>query len=164
MSVNGTPVPLLFVSSQQINAQLPYNLSGSASMSIHTPGGVSNGFTFSVSPTAPSVFLSGSAGPVTGIATGLVGQAWSRLDLAVRPWQRGLAPEIAAVEEQGLHEQVLRLGAENTFLRGRLVDGGRLLNHCITRTDPHQRTYSTNGFINRYVFPDGELVPVGRLT
>ena len=37
---------------------------------------------------------------------------------------------------------------------------GRLLNHCITRTDPSQRTLTRNGFINRYVFPDGELVHV----
>lgn len=49
------------------------------------------------------------------------------------------------------------------FLRSRLVDGGRLLNHCITRTDPTERTYTRNGFINRYVFPDGELVHVGVL-
>ncbi len=50
-----------------------------------------------------------------------------------------------------------------SFLRSRLVDGGRLLNHCITRTDPTARTYTRNGFINRYVFPDGELVHVGVL-
>ena len=49
------------------------------------------------------------------------------------------------------------------FLRGKLIDGGRLLNHCITRTDPKQRTYTRNGFINRYIFPDGELVHVGVL-
>lgn len=50
-----------------------------------------------------------------------------------------------------------------SFLREKLVDGGRLLNHCITRTDPTERTYTRNGFINRYVFPDGELVHVGVL-
>ncbi len=50
-----------------------------------------------------------------------------------------------------------------SFLRSRLIDGGRLLNHCITRTDPAARTYTRNGFINRYVFPDGELVHVGTL-
>lgn len=69
LSVNGVPVPLLFVSSQQINAQLPYTLGGSANLSIHTPGGVSNNYIFNVSPAAPSVFLSGTAGTVTGIAT-----------------------------------------------------------------------------------------------
>ena len=50
-----------------------------------------------------------------------------------------------------------------SFLRSRLADGGRLLNHCITRTDPTAKTYTRNGFINRYIFPDGELVHVGTL-
>ncbi len=50
-----------------------------------------------------------------------------------------------------------------SFLRSRLIDGGRLLNHCITRTDPKAKTYTRNGFINRYIFPDGELVHVGTL-
>jgi cyclopropane-fatty-acyl-phospholipid synthase len=49
------------------------------------------------------------------------------------------------------------------FLRDKLRDGGRLLNHCITRTDPAARTHTRNGFINRYVFPDGELVHLGIL-
>ncbi len=49
------------------------------------------------------------------------------------------------------------------FLKSRLNPTGRLLNHCITRTDTRQRTHYRNGFINRYIFPDGELVPVGRI-
>ena len=40
--------------------------------------------------------------------------------------------------------------------------GGLLLNHCITR--PNNRTRpSTGGFIDRYVFPDGELTGSGRI-
>lgn len=69
VAVNGVPVPLLFVSSSQVNAQLPFNLSGGATLSVHTPGGISNNYTFSVQQAAPSVFMSGAAGPVTGIAT-----------------------------------------------------------------------------------------------
>ena len=38
-----------------------------------------------------------------------------------------------------------------------------MLNHCITRSDTKERTQNINGFINRYVFPDGELVPVGEI-
>ena len=65
----------------------------------------------------------------------------------------------------GLTEHI---GASNypayfAFLKSRLNPGGRLLNHCITRTDTRQRTTYKNGFINRYIFPDGELVPVGKL-
>jgi uncharacterized protein (TIGR03437 family) len=69
VEVNGTPVPLLYVSSQQINAQLPNNVIGNATLVILTPGGESNSFYFTVSATAPSIFLSGTAGPVTGLAT-----------------------------------------------------------------------------------------------
>jgi uncharacterized protein (TIGR03437 family) len=67
--VNGAPMPLLFVSSQQINGQLPFNVIGSSTMSIHTPAGISNNFLFSVLPAAPAVFQTGSAGPESGLAT-----------------------------------------------------------------------------------------------
>ncbi|MBC9735511.1 class I SAM-dependent methyltransferase [Nocardioides marmotae] len=45
------------------------------------------------------------------------------------------------------------------FLRDHLKPEGRLLNHCITR--PHNRPSSTGAFIDRYVFPDGELTGSG---
>jgi uncharacterized protein (TIGR03437 family) len=69
VEVNGTPIPLLYVSTQQVNAQLPNNVVGSATMAIYTAGGESDSFYFTVSPTAPSIFLSGTAGPETGLAT-----------------------------------------------------------------------------------------------
>ena len=69
VEVNGTPIPLLYVSNQQVNAQLPNNVTGSATMAILTPGGESDSFVFTVSLTAPSIFLSGTAGPQTGLAT-----------------------------------------------------------------------------------------------
>ena len=47
------------------------------------------------------------------------------------------------------------------FLRDRLRDEGRLLNHSITR--PHNRPESTGPFIDRYVFPDGELTGSGTI-
>jgi cyclopropane-fatty-acyl-phospholipid synthase len=70
-----------------------------------------------------------------------------------------------AISSIGLTEHI---GLENYpayfgFLKSRLNPTGRLLNHCITRTDTRSRTLYKNGFINRYVFPDGELVPVGRI-
>ncbi len=42
------------------------------------------------------------------------------------------------------------------FLLSKLNPEGRLLNHTITRNDGTQRAKS-GGFINRYIFPDGEL-------
>jgi len=48
------------------------------------------------------------------------------------------------------------------FLRDRLREGGLLLNHCITRPGNHSAA-SVTGFIDRYVFPDGELTGSGRI-
>ncbi|GAA3134614.1 cyclopropane-fatty-acyl-phospholipid synthase [Kribbella aluminosa] len=47
------------------------------------------------------------------------------------------------------------------FLLDRLRPGGRLLNHSITR--PDNRFRSTGAFIDRYIFPDGELIGSGRI-
>lgn len=48
------------------------------------------------------------------------------------------------------------------FIDAHLRTGGRLLNHCITR--PDNKATDTGAFIDRYVFPDGELTGVGRIT
>jgi uncharacterized protein (TIGR03437 family) len=69
LTVNGSPIPLLFVSGGQVNAQLPFNVSGDVTMSIHTPAGISNNFNTVVQGAAPAIFLSGAAGPETGLAT-----------------------------------------------------------------------------------------------
>jgi uncharacterized protein (TIGR03437 family) len=69
LSVNGVPAPLLFVSSQQVNAQLPNSASGNVTLSIHTPGGISNNFYLSILSAAPTIFRTGAAGPETGLAT-----------------------------------------------------------------------------------------------
>ena len=68
-----------------------------------------------------------------------------------------------AVSSIGLTEHI---GVRNypayfRFLRSRLRDEGRLLNHCITRPDNKHPGLPTRGFINRYVFPDGELTGSG---
>ncbi len=70
-----------------------------------------------------------------------------------------------AVSSIGLTEHV---GVKNypdyfTFLAGRLRPGGRLLNHCITRPDNLHVPRVKGGFIDRYVFPDGELTGSGRI-
>ncbi|MEN8707421.1 MAG: class I SAM-dependent methyltransferase [Nocardioides marinisabuli] len=59
------------------------------------------------------------------------------------------------------HVGVRNLPAYFTFLREHLRDGGRLLNHCITRHDNVRR--ETGAFIDRYVFPDGELIGSGTI-
>ncbi|WP_314613204.1 cyclopropane-fatty-acyl-phospholipid synthase family protein [Streptomyces stackebrandtii] len=48
-------------------------------------------------------------------------------------------------------------------LYGLLKPGGRLLNHQISRRpEPDEEAYEVDPFIDAYVFPDGELAPVGR--
>ena len=68
-----------------------------------------------------------------------------------------------AVSSIGLTEHI---GPRNypayfAFLRSKLIDGGRLLNHCITRPDNTRPGVPERGFINRYVFPDGGLTGSG---
>ena len=68
-----------------------------------------------------------------------------------------------AVSSIGLTEHigVANYPAYFRFLRDRLRPGGLLLNHCITR--PHNHAGSIGGFIDRYVFPDGELTGSGHI-
>ena len=68
-----------------------------------------------------------------------------------------------AVSSIGLTEHIGVRNYPSYFghLRDRLRPGGRLLNHCITR--PHNRRTETGAFIDRYVFPDGELIGSGTI-
>jgi cyclopropane-fatty-acyl-phospholipid synthase len=69
-----------------------------------------------------------------------------------------------AVSSIGLTEHI---GARNlpsyaSFLATKVRPHGRFLNHCITRP-VNSSPARTGGFINRYVFPDGELEAVGSI-
>lgn len=68
-----------------------------------------------------------------------------------------------AISSIGLTEHI---GVRNypsyfSWIRDHLKPEGRLLNHCITR--PHNRDTDTGAFIDRYVFPDGELIGSGTI-
>ena len=69
-----------------------------------------------------------------------------------------------AVSSIGLTEHigVAHYPAYFRFLRSKLRTGGLLLNHCITRSD-NRSAPAARGFIDRYVFPDGELTGSGRI-
>jgi cyclopropane-fatty-acyl-phospholipid synthase len=71
--------------------------------------------------------------------------------------------EFDAVSSIGLTEHIGRaqLPAYFASLFARLRPGGRLLNHCIT--EPRTPTKKLDPFINRYIFPDGELHAVGHV-
>ncbi|MGH3745112.1 MAG: class I SAM-dependent methyltransferase [Mycobacteriales bacterium] len=70
-----------------------------------------------------------------------------------------------AVSSIGLTEHIGRQQLPSYFahLYARLRDGGRLLNHCIMRPTTVASPIMRRGFINRYVFPDGELLGLGTI-
>lgn len=47
------------------------------------------------------------------------------------------------------------------WMLNHVKEGGMVLNHCITR--PNNKPTSTGAFIDRYIFPDGELTGSGRI-
>jgi uncharacterized protein (TIGR03437 family) len=67
LTVNGQPMPLIFVSPNQINAQMPSQAVGDVTINVHTPGGISDNYNLTVQTTAPAVFMSGVAGPQTNL-------------------------------------------------------------------------------------------------
>ncbi len=64
-----------------------------------------------------------------------------------------------AVSSIGLTEHIGRANYPSyfSFLYGKLRPEGRMLNHTITRPHDNWVSYFKTSFINRYVFPDGEL-------
>jgi len=99
---------------------------------------------------------------------------WAQAEIARRGLQ-GLAEvrhvdyrdapetEFDAISSIGLTEHIgnKQLPAYFGSLHARLHPGGRLLNHCITQ--PRTPWKDTDPFIDRYVFPDGQLEAVGRI-
>ncbi|MFI6676378.1 class I SAM-dependent methyltransferase [Kribbella sp. NPDC050470] len=75
----------------------------------------------------------------------------------VPEWDFDAISSIGLTEHIGVRNYPSYFG----FLLDRLKPGGRLLNHSITRPDNRYR--STGAFIDRYIFPDGELIGSGRI-
>ncbi|MGZ6826640.1 MAG: class I SAM-dependent methyltransferase [Mycobacteriales bacterium] len=88
-----------------------------------------------------------------------------RVDLRFSDYRDVQETGFDAISSIGLTEHIGlgQLSSYASFLAGKLVPRGRLLNHCITRPDDHSPAISKRGFIPRYVFPDGELPGVGRI-
>ena len=61
ITANGAPLPVLYVSPGQINAQMMYGSSGPASIQVHTESGVSDVFMKQMDTAAPAIF--GVTGP-----------------------------------------------------------------------------------------------------
>jgi cyclopropane-fatty-acyl-phospholipid synthase len=88
-----------------------------------------------------------------------------RVEIRVQDYRETDDGPFDAIASIGMAEHVgaarYREYAERLF--GLLREGGRLLNHQIARRpEPDEKAYRVDPFIDAYVFPDGELVPVGR--
>ncbi|MEU5209435.1 cyclopropane-fatty-acyl-phospholipid synthase family protein [Streptomyces sp. NPDC020742] len=88
-----------------------------------------------------------------------------RIEIRVQDYREIHDEPFDAISSIGMAEHVGRAqyaeyaGALYALLR----PGGRLLNHQIGRRPlPDEEAYRVDEFIDRYVFPDGELAPVGR--
>lgn len=70
-----------------------------------------------------------------------------------------------AVASVGMFEHVgaARLHEYFSHLHELLRPGGRVLNHGISRPPGRRSRFARRGFIDRYVFPDGELHEVGKV-
>ncbi|MEU9450671.1 cyclopropane-fatty-acyl-phospholipid synthase family protein [Streptomyces sp. NPDC048277] len=87
-----------------------------------------------------------------------------RVEIRVQDYRDVRDGPYDAISSIGMAEHV---GAERYLeyaqnLYGLLKPGGRLLNHQIARRPQlDESAYNVDGFIDAYVFPDGELAPIG---
>lgn len=88
-----------------------------------------------------------------------------RVEIRVQDYRRVSDGPYDAISSIGMAEHVgaVRYAEYAALLHGLLRPGGRLLNHQIARRPQRDEdAYRVDEFIDRYVFPDGELAPVGR--
>ncbi|MEU3501705.1 class I SAM-dependent methyltransferase [Streptomyces hundungensis] len=88
-----------------------------------------------------------------------------RIEIRVQDYRDVKDGPYDAISSIGMAEHVgsVRYAEYADILYGLLRDGGRLLNHQIARRpERDESAYHIDDFIDAYVFPDGELAPVGR--
>ncbi len=88
-----------------------------------------------------------------------------RIEIRVQDYRDVRDGPYDAISSIGMAEHVgsvrYREYADDLFAL--LKPGGRLLNHQIARRpEPNEEAYHVDEFIDAYVFPDGELAPLGR--
>jgi cyclopropane-fatty-acyl-phospholipid synthase len=88
-----------------------------------------------------------------------------RVEIRVQDYREVPDGPFDAISSIGMAEHVgaVRYREYADILYGLLKPGGRLLNHQIARRpEPDEAAYHVDAFIDAYVFPDGELAPMGR--
>ena len=85
-----------------------------------------------------------------------------RVEIRVQDYRDVHGGPFDAIASIGMAEHVGRamLSTYSAELFGLLRPGGRLLNHAISRRPGPLARFSRTSFIDRYVFPDGELQPM----
>lgn len=86
-----------------------------------------------------------------------------RVEIRVRDYRDLQDGPYDAIASIGMAEHVGmdQLPTYAAGLYAQLAPGGRLLNHAIARPPGPRSGFSRTSFIDRYVFPDGELEPLG---
>ncbi|MET8969823.1 cyclopropane-fatty-acyl-phospholipid synthase family protein [Streptomyces hydrogenans] len=88
-----------------------------------------------------------------------------RIEIRVQDYRDVSDGPFDAISSIGMAEHVgaVRYREYADLLYDLLKPGGRLLNHQISRRpEPDEEAYHVDAFIDAYVFPDGELAPMGR--
>ncbi|GAA2797675.1 SAM-dependent methyltransferase [Streptomyces showdoensis] len=88
-----------------------------------------------------------------------------RIEIRVQDYRDVEDGPFDAISSIGMAEHVgtVKYREYADALYGLLKPGGRLLNHQISRRpEPDEEAYEVDAFIDAYVFPDGELAPMGR--
>jgi cyclopropane-fatty-acyl-phospholipid synthase len=87
-----------------------------------------------------------------------------RVEIRLQDYREISDVNFDAISSVGMSEHVGDAKLDGYFaqLRKRIKDDGRVLNHCITRPNSLMRA-KTGAFIDRYIFPDGELTGPSRV-
>ncbi|MFF9017960.1 class I SAM-dependent methyltransferase [Streptomyces sp. NPDC014870] len=88
-----------------------------------------------------------------------------RIEIRVQDYRDVKDGPYDAISSIGMAEHVgeVQYREYADILHSLLKPGGRLLNHQISRRpEPDEAAYEVDAFIDAYVFPDGELAPMGR--
>ncbi|MBD0708600.1 MULTISPECIES: SAM-dependent methyltransferase [unclassified Streptomyces] len=88
-----------------------------------------------------------------------------RIEIRVQDYRDVADGPYDAISSIGMAEHVgaVKYREYADVLYGLLKPGGRVLNHQISRRpEPDEEAYEIDAFIDAYVFPDGELSPMGR--
>jgi uncharacterized protein (TIGR03437 family) len=67
ITANGEKLPMYYASPTMVNAQIPYDITGSATLVVRGPAGISDPFSLTVQPAVPVVFSNTTAIPGTAL-------------------------------------------------------------------------------------------------